>query len=514
VRLFLLLFALICSADAAVIKGIVLDNMSGRPLARTRVVLQIVGRDSITARSTSTGSNGQFEFDKLAAGWCLVSADRMGFATAHHGQKLWNSPGVPLHVDEDSSTFLTLRMRRLGAITGTVFDENDVGLPQVDVLAFRDTRPPSFVARTQSDDRGNYRIGMLEPGRYLIRTGPKRFSEDFNLVPTFHREAQRLDEALPVDVRMEEYAGEVNVKPEPGKLVSLDVECANPWFSPVPVLLVSETGRIRSTTNSAGRVSFHGLAPGQYEVFAGNQGIEAVAARAYWQYGEPQSAYTTLSLVRDREDLRVGLRPTPTVRFYIRDSGGTRIQPDAVTVWLRRKDLAGPGEPQRRTGADVRIPPGRWEVRIETPPDMYPVSLASSSLRTGPPGIVAAADSWTEMVVWDSSAPILEVVVSRNPATIHGKVTASVGEAAVGAPVYLERWDEREGKRLGEIRRTLTGAQGGFSFRGLGPGAYRLVSSFDFDAPGEELMPNVQPKLVRVAEGENVEADLALFVMQ
>jgi len=185
-----------------------------------------------------------------------------------------------------------------------------------------------------------------------------------------------------------------------------------------------------------------------------------------------------------------------------------------VTVWLRRKDLAGPGEPQRRTGADVRIPPGRWEVRIETPPDMYPVSLASSSLRTGPPGIVAAADSWTEMVVWDSSAPILEVVVSRNPATIHGKVTASVGEAAVGAPVYLERWDEREGKRLGEIRRTLTGAQGGFSFRGLGPGAYRLVSSFDFDAPGEELMPNVQPKLVRVAEGENVEADLALFVMQ
>jgi hypothetical protein len=118
------------------------------------------------------------------------------------------------------------------------------------------------------------------------------------------------------------------------------------------------------------------------------------------------------------------------------------------------------------------------------------------------------------MVVWDSSAPILEVVVSRNPATIHGKVTASVGEAAVGAPVYLERWDEREGKRLGEIRRTLTGAQGGFSFRGLGPGAYRLVSSFDFDAPGEELMPNVQPKLVRVAEGENAEADLALFVMQ
>ncbi len=513
-RLFLLLFALICPADAAVIKGIVLDNMSGRPLARTRVVLQIVGRDSITARSTSTGANGQFEFDKLAAGWCLMSADRVGFATARHGQKFWNSPGVPLHIDDDSSIFLTLRMRRLGAITGTVFDENDIGLPQVDVLAFRDSRPPSFVARARSDDRGIYRIGLLEPGRYLIRTGPKRFSGDFNLVPTFHRETLRLDEALPVEVRMEEYAGEVNVKPEPGKLVSLEIECAHPWANPVPVLLVSETGRIRGTTNSAGRVSFHGLAPGQYEIFAGNQGIEAAAAPAYWQHGEPQSAYTTLSLVRDREDLRVGLRPTPTMRFYIRDSGGTRIQPDAVTVWVRRKDLAGPGEPQRLTGADSRLPPGRWEVRIETSPDMYPVSVASASLRTGPPRIVTAADSWTEMVVWDSSAPILEIVVSRNPATIHGKVTASAGEPAVGSPVYLERWDEREGKRLGEIRRTLADAQAGFRFRGLAPGAYRLVSSFDFDAPGEDLMPNVQPKLVRVAEGESVEANLALFVMQ
>jgi protocatechuate 3,4-dioxygenase beta subunit len=512
VRLSLLLLAAASVADAAVIKGIVLDNMSGRPLARTRVVLESIERDGVVAKSTSTASNGQFEFAKLAAGWYLVSAERLGFATARHGQKLWNSRGFPLRVEPDDSPFLTLRMKRLGAINGMVLDENEVGLPQVDVMAYRAARPPRFVGKAQADDRGVYRVGMLEPGRYFIRTGPKRLSEEFSIVPTFHRETARLDEAFPVDVRMEEQTGEVNVKPEPGKLVSLEVDCEPPRANPVPLLLVSETGRIHSTTTARGHASFKDLQPGRYELFAGSQTILPVLPGSYYSRGQAYAAYSPFSLFRERETQLVVLHLPMTARIVVHDSGGEQISSETVTLWIRRKDLAGPGAAERFPSPIAQVPPGPWEVRVETPPEMYPVSVWMAAMRSPAPAGATRADGWTEVRVPDWGEAVLRVIVSRRPAAIHGKVTAS-GDAVVGAPVYLEAWDPSENKRLAELRQTLTNAQGEFRFRGLPPGVYRIVSSFDFDAPDEELMGNTHHKAVKVGEAEDAAADLSLYVL-
>lgn len=513
-RLSLLLLAAACVADAAVIQGIVLDNMTGRPLARTRVVLESIERGGVVAQSTSTGSNGQFEFAKLPAGWYLVSAERVAFATARHGQKLWNSPGVPLHLEEDASQFLTLRMRRLGAITGMVLDENEVGLPQVNVMAYRDARPPVLAGRARADDLGVYRVGMLEPGRYFIRTGPKRLSEDFNLVPTFHRETLRLDEALPVEVRMEEQTSEVNVKPAPGKLVTLSVQVLPFGAGSVPLLLVSEMGRIRGVTNVQGHYTFPGLAPGRYELFAGNQAVESHTGPSSRVRAEPHAAYSTLYLANESEGHKAILSPVAVVAAAVEDQSGSPVIADNVVLWTRRKDLAGARDAQRLPGRVVKLPPGRWEVRLETPSEMYPVSASIPGTRQSTAGSASRADGWTEVYAPDYGYSALRVIVSRRPAGIHGKVTASLGEAVVGAPVYLEAWDERENKRLGEIRQTLTNAQGGFRFSGLAPGVYRIISSFDFIAPNEELMQALSPKVVKAGEGEDVAAGLSLYVTQ
>jgi protocatechuate 3,4-dioxygenase beta subunit len=512
--LFALLLLIACAADAAVIKGIVLDNLTGRPLARTRVFLEAVEGGGAAAKSTSTGSNGQFEFPKLAAGWYLVSAERLGFNTVRHGQKFWNSPGVPLRMEADASQFLSLRMKRLGAITGTVLDENEVGLPQVSVMAYRDGRPPVLAGRTRADDLGLYRVGMLAPGRYFVRTGPKPLSEDFNLAPTFHRETLRLDEALPVEVRMEEQSGEVNVKPVPGKLVTLGVQIRTPGAGSVPLTLVSEMGRIRGVTNAQGIYTFPGLAPGRYELFAGNQSAEPHTG-PYGRYrADPYASYRSLYLMNEGESCAVLLTPVAAVTQAVEDQSGNSVYTDKVIIWMRRKDLAGVREAQRLPGRVVTLPPGPWEVRVETPPEMYPVSVSISGTRQNTAVNVTRADGWTEVYAPDYGSSSLRVIVSRRPAAIHGKVTTSLGDAVVGAPVYLEAWDDREDRRLGEIRQTRADAHGVFRFGGLAPGVYRIISSFDFEAPDAELMQALSPKTVKAGEGEDAAADLTLCVSQ
>ena len=49
---------------------------------------------------------------------------------------------MPVTVGENDSAVLNIRLPRYGAIAGTVLDENDVGLPEHDVIAYRNTQPP------------------------------------------------------------------------------------------------------------------------------------------------------------------------------------------------------------------------------------------------------------------------------------------------------------------------------------------------------------------------------------
>ncbi len=512
--LFALPLLLSGALQAAAVKGIVLDDLTGRPLARTRVSLTLVGHESIVVHNTTSTATGQFEFEKLPTGWCIVSAARFGYAIKSHGQKLWNSPGLPVYADENTSPFLTFRMHRLGGITGTVLDENEIGLPEVEVLAYRAASPPALVGKTRSDDRGVYRIGLLEPGRYFIRTGPKQVSDGFSIVPTFHREGRRLEEAINVDVRLDETTGEVNVKPEAGRLINLEGVCAHPTANPVPVWLVSEIGRLETVTDSAGRFSFNGVTPGLYELYAGSQAIDESASASYRLRGAFRSgAYTKLMLARGREDVQVTLRDIAFLYVRARTAGGGEVKPDTLKLCIRRKDLAGTQPAQCFSTWALRLPPGRWEARVETPPDMYPLSVTAEAVRGLALSPEATGDGWTELTVAESAMSFLDVRVSQSPATIRGKVTASGGEPALGAPVYLDRWDEGKGKRIGELRQMITDAQGTFRFRGLAPGSYRIVSSFDFGAPDEELMGNVHPKVIRVSESDTTEANLSLYVI-
>ena len=151
-RLALLAPLMAGEANAAIIRGVVMENQTGHPLARTLVTVQPVAGTNGATASLRTNMYGAFESPPLPGGAYLVSASRPGFVTSYYGQKRWNSAGVPFFLEEASSIFLDIRLKRFGAIAGTIQDENELGLSEHEVVAYLACRA-AYRDRRAHDER-------------------------------------------------------------------------------------------------------------------------------------------------------------------------------------------------------------------------------------------------------------------------------------------------------------------------------------------------------------------------
>ena len=157
----LLVAALCCyAAHAAVIRGVVLDRSTGRPLARSLVNLRPVDGTGGKPQSIRANRGGQFTFT-VSAGMYLLRASRAGFAPFQYGQKDWKSAGKPMAVEQDGALYLDIRLRRYAAISGTVLDENEIGIPDQKVIAYPAKQPLQIAATATTDDRGTSTLTTL-----------------------------------------------------------------------------------------------------------------------------------------------------------------------------------------------------------------------------------------------------------------------------------------------------------------------------------------------------------------
>jgi hypothetical protein len=125
----------------------------------------------------------------------LLIATREFFLPAAYGQRRPSGQGTPIQVTADLLLFAELQMRRMGAITGRVLDENNVGACRVPVLAYLARLPLRIGGEAESDDRGVYRIYGLEPGKYWIRTAARILDDGFQILPTFGPELREAHES-------------------------------------------------------------------------------------------------------------------------------------------------------------------------------------------------------------------------------------------------------------------------------------------------------------------------------
>ena len=490
--------ALVCwcagaALQAAVVRGIVVDNFTGRPLARALVTLRSIEGYAAVNLAARADRTGVFAFPPVGAGAYLLTASRPGFATLRYGQKVWNAPAPPIFLQAEDTSFLQLRLQRLGAITGAVWDENEIGFPEQDVAVYRAAHPPRLVARTKTDDRGVFRFGMLTPGRYLVRSLAKSLDDETGLLPTFHKEAAAVDDAVPIPVGLEEQAAEINVRPLFGKLVTLSGTVIPP---PQVLTLASDMGDVGGGTDGGGHFSFQNLAPGNYELLAST-------SNGRNQYG----AYQKITLERDLE-VRVNLYTAPTVLLGLEERDGHKIDARTVHVVARRLTSAGTGPPLGLRD-EMQILPGRWEIAVQPAAEYYPVSITveGADLKSG-----GRADGWHEFTALPGRYLRTRVVVSTRPAGVRGKVTGPGHDPMIGAPVYLEAIHAETRRRLLDPIGTRTDARGEYRFQGLAPGAYRLLATYDLEDPDEQTMEAAHARQVDVKEGAGETLDLDLYI--
>jgi len=483
---------------AADIKGTVVENQTGHPVARVAVSLDPVTGSSGLSRSARTNINGFFEFATLPAGAYVLTAARLGFATVQYGQKQWKSAGMPVIVAENDSAVLSIRLPRFGAITGTVLDENDVGLPDHDVVAYRNTQPPRPVARATSDDRGVFRISGLEPGNYLVRTAGKQY-EDVSYLPTFGRESQTVGQAFPVQVELDEQVDRSDVRPATGRLFSLTVEAVtvppNP-SEPLPVTMTvaSELGR---ETVKGNLHRFGPLPAGEYEVFS-----QAPLDRRPGFQGD----YRKVNLTQDT-NIKFVLHEEGDVVFTFEGASVQSGNLGSIQVLARRKDLAGPGVEQilKLENNRAHLSAGPWQLALQSNPTFYASGFSGSRNQQSGDG---RADGWNDF----AGGVGVRFTLSGSPGTVHGTVKSG-GEPAIGAPVFLEPVDLEPARRVTQTFITRTDVHGQYSFNGLAPGNYRVLSSFEYVNVDSAIMSQAAAKQVLLENTHDIQQDLDLFVL-
>jgi hypothetical protein len=257
------------------------------------------------------------------------------------------------------------------------------------------------------------------------------------------------------------------------------------------------------TNGPNGPFQFVNRAPGNYELYAETQGDRR---------GLVLGAYVPLSLERDMTRMTVTLLPMSNVRFDIQSTQGGRLMDTSrIKLQARRVDLAGEGEVEDLpNSALAQLLQGRWQMML-VPSAEYVAADFRGPRGERPEG--NHFEGWNEITV-NSSYCSVRIVVSSKPGGVHGTVTSGANEPAAGVPVFLEAYDEVARKRMVELRITRTDVKGHYNFVGLAPGTYRLVSTFEYQAPTTADIDAMSPRVFLVEEGRDQQQDLDSWVMR
>jgi hypothetical protein len=176
-------------APSGAIHGVVVRSGTGEALARAVVELRADDDRAAAIVSSTTESDGHFLFRNVGPGTYRLVVARSGFVNR----------SISVILDAGRTQAVTVTMTLTAALAGRVYTPNGEPLGNVEVTALKSSyqngrRVLTAMQSVQTDDRGEYRLFWLPPGRYVVKAthpqaqtglmamlGPARISGGFQI---------------------------------------------------------------------------------------------------------------------------------------------------------------------------------------------------------------------------------------------------------------------------------------------------------------------------------------------
>jgi hypothetical protein len=464
------------------VEGKVINTANGRAVAGAIVVLQGSEPTGDPPRPDSyvveTDAQGRFRVEGVAPSRYDASPQREGFAariyppfTVEAGQ----------HVQD-----INLRLIPLGAISGRVLDTDGDPVSNALVLALRYSyvdgkKELKTLGQGRSNDRGEYRIAGLAPGRCYLKFSPDLLSRrwlntslrilgpkpEYDFAATYFPAASDLARAVSLDVPPGGELPDNNILLDPDHSYTIRVTLAANQAGPSTPMVGISTPSGMGGAFSARYGSAHefpNLAPGTYSV----RGLDA------WQ---GLFVEQVVEVVNSDVDVTLTLRPELTIDGIVQVEAGARVAVDGVRVKLEGDEPSNNREAAAKpdgTFTIQHVQQTAYQVRVTIPAGGYLKSLRLGKRILASPRIdLAQAAGALSIAVGGDGGKLEGTVMSVQGAPIEGAAVVAVPDGP------LRDWADL-------ARSAVAGREGKFEVRDLAPGDYRVFAWEDAE-PGAPL---------------------------
>jgi protocatechuate 3,4-dioxygenase beta subunit len=505
------------------------DNQASLP--RARVTITVDGTAGLPAY---TDDRGEFSIAAPSAPILTLSVVKAGYAAMQ----------MPLRRAELASAprELAIALARSAAVNGQVVDTTGETVVGLRVYADRldpDASTPAALVKfaTTTDDRGEYRLGGLPPGRYSVtatgaqdpgavatldlRPGDDFSAVDFTALPP--RESAMASSPQPPET------------PERSTIRGRVLSAAG---RPIANAAVNITGPMPPrffVTDARGRFAFTSLAPGDYEVRA-SRGDFLPTPFGQESAFESARRITVTSGARV-DDVTLTLSRGLAVTGTIVDRNGEPVQ--GVSVQALRLSRSGDRQRAVLAGAQVggnRQTDDRGQYRVlGLLPGTYVIAAIADAAALGGgatvsqslpiyfPGSASITDAVAVTITTTELEGIDFALADPPTARVTGVVLDSTGAPLEGTITLAVSYRSRS--IISSARTTRAGPGGTFTFFNVGPGDYIVqatrsvlrpefiagdpFSEFEFGAQYVTVGGSDEPVLLRTARASVMEGRIS-----
>lgn len=522
----------------AIVEGAVINTQNSRTVPRASVTL--MGLQGAGSKSTRADGNGHFLFENVQPGRYKLMAERQGFFS--DGQKPDFQPTFQVSAGQHLKG-MPVRLMPTAVVAGEIVDEYNDPLQNVEVelLVTKVKLGQMYLApagKSLTDDRGQYRIAGLHPGKYYVLAEYKPAASQLEALKTVV--AEKILERSP------------NRVASPGETPVIDVETpqegAEPAFTYAPIFfpetndfqqaqavllkpgdeipadfilmstpVVSIRGRV--TNGMTGGTALHPAIAALWSEYMEGEGIPARSSGngEFEIRGLAPGTYTLrASFTEDgqsyqgEESIVVGIRGIDNVQVPAMPDFAAAGHVNITAGIVRQTkpishvsiEFAGEGLlPRIRSSASLPTmkfsvelrPSRRYHAIVRSlPEDYYLKSVTVFGHQMSPDEVVVSGASGD-----------MEIELSPAGGHIDGVLLDSKGQPARGSILLVPDLPDPGPTDL--FRRVNVGDKGTFTIRGVTPGSYLAIAMQSSDLDAEMNTPEFL-RTVR-NRGQNVTVD-------